>query len=90
MFHCDVNTVGIFAKSRKNGKESSSECVVASCLKSLWQGNFLNLILLETPWRQLKTAINLISLLSVLLDSLTDSRANSVYFYTLNTPRLDI
>ena len=31
--HCDVNTV--FIKSHKNGKESSSECVVASCFKSL-------------------------------------------------------
>ena len=74
----------------KNGKESSSECVVASCFKSLWQGNFLNLILLETPCRQLKTAINLISLLSVLLRRLADSWASSVCVYTLNTPRLDI
>ena len=61
----------MFTKSHKNGKESSSECVVATCFKSLWQGNFLNLILLETPCRQLKTAINLIGLFSVLLDSLT-------------------
>ena len=68
----------------KNGKESSSE------FKSLWQGNFLNLILLETPCRQLKTAINLISLLSVLLRRLADSWGSSVYVYTLNTPRLDI
>ena len=52
--------------------------------------NFLNLILLETPCGQLKTAINLISLFSVLLRRLADSRASSVYVYTLNTPRLDI
>ena len=60
----------VFTKSHKNGKESSSECVVASCFKSLWKWNFLNLILIETPCRQLKTAINLISLFSVLLDAL--------------------
>ena len=47
-----------------------------------------NIIFLETPCRQLKTAINLISLFSVLLDSLT--LGSSVYVYTLDTPRLDI
>ena len=51
---------------------------------------FPKLILLETPCRQLKTAINLISLFSVLLQRFADSRASSVYVYTLNTSRLDI